>query len=108
MERTEFLEKKIFVDLTNINNGPDKDTVHYFSESDFEILLKRVEHFGIGIYGMESWLNDALYGISGHEDYKKKATDPKWYNKAFLTFKIRQTGLSFTATYKVPVKLLAR
>jgi len=108
MEKTEFLEKNIFTDLKNINDGFNKEIIHYFSESDFETVLKRIEHFGIGIYGIEPWLDGKLYAVSGHEDHKKKATDPKWYNKAFLTFKTRQPGLSFGATYKVPKKLLER
>jgi hypothetical protein len=108
MEAIEFLEKNVFTDLTNINDGFDKETTHYFSESDFEILLTRVEHFGIGIYAMEPWLNGELFDTTGHEDHKKKATDPKWYNKAFMTFKSRQAGLVYAATYKVSKKLLAR
>lgn len=108
MEQTEFLEKNIFTDLKNLNEGTDKETVHYFSESDFEIVLQRVEHFGIGVYSVQSWLNGNANEVASHEDFKKKATDPKWYKKAFLTFKSRQPGLLYSATYKVSNKLLAK
>ncbi|MGO3181757.1 MAG: hypothetical protein ACTIJ9_02890 [Aequorivita sp.] len=108
MEQAEFLEKNIFTDLKNLNEGSDKETVQYFSESDFEIVLQRVEHFGIGVYKIESWLDGKVSEVATHEDFKKKATDPRWYNKAFLTFKSRQDGLSYSATYKVSNKLLAR
>ena len=108
MEQTEFLEKNIFTDLKNLNDGFDKETIQYFSESDFEIVLQRVEHFGIGIYKIEPWLKGKRYETAKHEDFKKKATDPRWYKKAFLTFKFRQSGLSYSATYKVSNKLLAR
>ncbi|AFL81782.1 hypothetical protein Aeqsu_2322 [Aequorivita sublithincola DSM 14238] len=108
MEQTEFLEKNIFTDLKNLNDGPDKETVHVFSESDFETLLQRVEHFGIGVYQIETSLNGEVSAVATHEDLKKKATDPKWYNKAFLTFKTRNPGLSYAATYKVSNKLLAK
>ncbi|MBK5214054.1 MAG: hypothetical protein JJE55_10395 [Flavobacteriaceae bacterium] len=108
MEQTEFLEKNIFTDLKNLNDGSDKETVQYFSESDFEILLQRVEHFGIGVYSVASWLNGKVSEVAAHEDFKKKATDSKWYKKAFLTFKSRQPGLSYSATYKVSNKLLAK
>lgn len=108
MEAVEFLEKNIFIDLTNINDGSDTENTHYFSEADFEILLTRVEHFGIGIYEIKTWLNGDLNDSTGHEDHKKKATDPRWYNKVFLTFKTRQAGLAYSATYKVSKKLLAR
>lgn len=108
MEQTEFLEKNIFIDLKNLNEGSDKETAQHFSESDFEIILQRVEHFGIGVYAIESWLNSEVSEVAAHEDFKKKATDPKWYKKAFLTFKFRQSGLSYSATYKVSNKLLAK
>ncbi len=108
MEQTEFLEKNIFIDLKNLNDGLNKETIQYFSESDFEIVLQRVEHFGIGVYSVGSWLNGEVSEVVGHEDFKKKATDPKWYKKAFLTFKSRQPGLSYSATYKVSNKLLVK
>ncbi|MEH6764586.1 MAG: hypothetical protein V7655_08795 [Aequorivita antarctica] len=108
MEQTEFLEKNIFTDLKNLNEGSEIDTVPYFSEDDFEIVLQRVEHFGIGVYTIESWLNGEVSEVAAHEDFKKKATDPKWYKKAFLTFKSRKPGLSYSATYKVSNKLLAK
>ncbi|CAM3431214.1 hypothetical protein [Aequorivita lipolytica] len=108
MEQTEFLEKNIFTDLKNLNDGSDKETIQYFSEQDFEIVLQRVEHFGIGVYKIETWQNGEVSEVAAHEDFKKKATDPKWYKKAFLTFKSRQPGLSYSATYKVSNKLLAK
>lgn len=107
MKQTEFLEQNVFTDLKNLNEGSDKETVHYFSEADFQTLLQRVEHFGIGIYKIETRL-DEVSDVAGHEDFKKKATDPRWYKKAFLTFKSRQTGLTYAATYKVSNRLLAR
>jgi hypothetical protein len=108
MEQAAFLEQHVFTDLKNINDGFDKEDVHYFSESDFETVLKRLEHFGIGVYTIEPWLDGKVYDLSGHGDHNKKATDARWYKKAFLTFRTRQTGLAYAATYKVSNKLLAR
>jgi len=108
MKQSEFLEQHIFIDLKNMNDGFDKNTIHYFSETDFQIVLQRVEHFGIGVYGIEPWLNGKVFDVASHEDFRKKATDPRWYKKAFLTFKSRQDGLVYSATYKVSNKLLAR
>ena len=108
MEQTEFLEKNVFTDLKNLNDGSDKEIIQYFSESDFEIVLQRVEHFGIGVYRVESKLNGEFYAVASHEDFKKKATDSRWYKKAFFKLKSSQSDLSYSATYKVSNKLLAR
>ncbi|MNJ91800.1 hypothetical protein D3C87_94550 [compost metagenome] len=108
MEQSEFLEKNVFKGLEKQNDGFENETVPFFSESDFETILERVEYFGIGIYGIEPWFNGELYDVITHENLKKKATDPKWYKKAFQTFKHRQSGLSYSATFKVSAKLLAR
>ena len=106
MEKSEFLEKNIFLNLENLNGGSDADTLPYFSESDFEIVLERIEKFGIGIYGIEPRLKGDVFDVKQNEDYRKKATDPKWYKKAFFEFKKKQSNLQYSATYKVSEKLL--
>ncbi len=108
MEKTEFLEKNIFLNLKNLNDGFDSDSIRYFSESDFEIVLERIEKLGIGIYGIKPWLEGDFFDVKLNEDYRKKATDPKWYKKAFSEFKKQQPKLQYSATYKVSDKLLNR
>jgi hypothetical protein len=108
MEQTTFLEQHVFTDLKNLNDKFDEDSLYLFTESDFEIVLQRIAHLGIGVYKIDSWLDGKLYETSTHEDFRKKATDPKWHKKAFQTFKSRQDGLSYSATYKVSKRLLAR
>ncbi len=108
MEQTEFLEQNVFTDLKNLNDGFDQEDIQYFSESDFETVLQQAEHFGISIYEIKTSLNGETYKALGHLDLKKKATDPRWYKKAFLTLKTGQAGLLYSATYKVSKKLLAR
>ena len=108
MEQTEFLQQHVFTDLKNLNDGFDQEDIQYFSESDFETVLQRAEHFGISIYEIKPSLNGEVYKTSGHLDHKKKATDPRWFKKAFLTFKTGQAGLIYSATYTVSIKLLAR
>ncbi len=108
MEQTEFLEKKIFIDLENLNTAEDKETVYHFSEADFEKVLELAEYNGIGIYTVESIENGETKELANHEDFRKKATDSLWYKKAFLTFKTRNPGLVYKATYKVSAKLLAK
>ncbi len=108
MEQSKFLEKNIFTDLNNLNNGFAEEGIQYFSENDFGIVLDRAEHFGLSIYTIKPWAKDETHEASSHENHKKKATDPKWYKKEFLTLKTRQAGLLYAATYKVSKKLLAR
>lgn len=108
MEQTEFLEQHVFTDLKNLNDGFEPKEIHYFSESDFEIILQKAEHFGISIYEIKTWHNNESFEVSTHLDHKKKATDPRWFKKAFLTFKTRKDGLLYSASYKVSKKLLAR
>lgn len=108
MEQSEFLEKHVFIDLENLNDGFDEASKHHFSQTDFETVLERSEYFGIGIYTVEARLSGEPFETSSHEAFKKKATNPAWYKKAFLTLTHRQTGLLYSATYKVSGKLLAR
>ncbi|MCK0132517.1 hypothetical protein MWU59_13490 [Flavobacteriaceae bacterium F08102] len=108
MKQSEFLEKNVFNDLENQNNGFDKENSHHFSQSDFNLVLERVEHYGIGIYELITWRNGTFYAVANHVETKKKATDPQWYQKAFLTFKTAQPGLTYAAKFKVSNKLLAR
>jgi hypothetical protein len=108
MEQTEFLKQQVFIDLKNLNDGFDEETICYFSETDFEKVLERVQHLGIGIFTIKPRFKDEFLDIAIHEEYRKKATDPKWYTKAFKTLKHVQPGLMFSATYKVSPKLLAR
>jgi len=108
MEKSAFLEQNIFIGLKNRNDGFDDSSKQYFSESDFEIILQRIEHFGIGIFTIETRLEGKPFESFNHENFKKKATDPKWFNKVFLTSKKKQNKLLFFATYKVSKKLLER
>ena len=108
MEQAEFLEQKVFIDLKNVNDGFDESANPHFNEWDFAIVLQRAEYFGLGIYEIQAWLDGTLYDMEIHEHFKKKATDPSWYQKALTTFTTQQKGLTFTASYKVSAKLLAR
>ena len=108
MTQTEFLETKVYIDLENLNNGFDKEDIRYFSEADFEIVLQRAEHFGIAIFKIEPRHDGEVYKAVTHEAFRKKATDPKWYKKAFMSYRKEQAGLAYSASYKVSAKLLAR
>ena len=108
MEKTEFFEKNIFLDLENLNKAFETDPVYFFSEADFKIVLERIEQFGIGIYRIEPRLKGVPYEVKVNEDYRKKATDPKWYKQAFLELKRKEPKLQYSASFKISDKLLNR
>lgn len=107
IKQQEFLVTKVFYDLENRNEGLEEDK-NYFSENDFASILLRAEHYGIGIYDMEAYHDQKLYGSDNHEVYRKKATHPQWYKSAFGKFKRAQKDMLYRATFKVSQKLLDR
>lgn len=108
MEQNDFLESHIFSNLKSTTKSVENNNVHLFSESDFQQILERTEHFGISIYSIEPFWKGKSFGVQTNEDLKKKATDARWYGKAFATFKHKQPDMLYSATFKVPSKLLAR
>ncbi len=108
MTELDFLQAEIFKDLTNLNKKATAAKEYKFDEADFAKVLERAEYNGLGIYNITTWLKRTTFGTITHEDQSKKATDPRWYNRSFLTFKTRQEGLTYAADFKVPAKLIAR
>ena len=106
MEELEFLKANVFYNLKNLNDGFDAESIYYFSEFDFEIVIERVEKLGIGITGIEPWLNGEFYYVKVVEDYGDVPNDPKWYRKAFAEFKKdNEKNLLYAASYKVTLQL---
>lgn len=108
MEKTEFLEKNVFQNLKNLNEETSTDAIRSFSEAEFAVVLERIEQFGIGIYKIETQQDGKSVDAKINEDYRKKATDPKWYKRAFFELKKNQPNLHYTATYRVSERLLNR
>ena len=101
-EKIEYLKENVFFGLKNINDGFDTHSIYYFSQSDFEIIIDRVEKLGIGIMGIEPWLNGEFYDVKVAEDYGAVPKDSKWYRKAFTEFKEDNENLLYAASYKIP------
>ena len=98
----DYLKENVFFGLKNMNDGFDSMSIYYFSESDFEILIHRVEKYGIGILGIEPWLNGEFYDVKVAEDYDAEPSDSKWYRKAFFEFKeITEKNLLYAASYEI-------
>jgi hypothetical protein len=108
MKELEYLKTNVFNGVKNLNDGFDSKDIFYFSESDFETVLNRVEKNGIGIFGIEPWLNGDFYGVMVVEDFNTTANDPKWYRKAFSEFKKSGKKLMYAASYEVPKELLTK
>jgi hypothetical protein len=106
IEKLKFLEECVFYGLENRNNGFDSELIKYFSESEFEIVLDRIENLKIGINGIEPWLHGEFYDVMSNEEFNSIATDPKWYRGAFSEFKKQNKELLYAASYDVPEEML--
>lgn len=109
MTKEEFLDTYIFKDLTNLNDGFDADSIKYFSKEEFEIVLDRVEQYGLSIYGIEPWKDGDFYDCKVFESYEdnfENAADPKWYRSIFEGFIAQEEVLQYAASYGVPEELL--
>ena len=104
--KKKYLDEHVFAGLQNLNTGFDSPTISYFSESDFEKVLDRVENLGLGIHGIEPWQNGEYFGVLVYEDSGMDPTNPKWYRDAFKHFKEMQKNLQYAASYFIPAKLL--
>ena len=102
VEKLDYLKANLFIGLINMNDGFDSESIYYFSESDFEIVIDRAEKLGIGIMGIEPWLNGEFYDVKVAEDYGGISSDSKWYRKAFAEFKENnEKNLLYAASYKI-------
>ena len=104
-QQVEYLDKHIFCGLTDLNNGFDVYINRYFSEAEFRIVLDRVEKAGLGIFGIEPWIDGEFYDVWTCEDFNDDPTNPLWYRLAFEEFVSRGLELQYLATYFVPAEL---
>lgn len=104
--KRQYLDKNIFIGLTNLNDGFDSESIKYFSAQDFIIVLDRIQKLGLGIYGIEPWLNGEFYDVKGYEDYSSDPTNPKWYRNAFDEFIKLGKELQYAASYYIPEELI--
>lgn len=106
LSQQDYLEKHIFYGLKNRNMGFDVETIHYFSEDDFAIVLQRIENLNLGINGIEPWSMGEFYDVVTFEDFESDPFDAGWYHKAFDKFRKENADLLYAATYEVPDNLL--
>jgi len=100
-----FLDTYIFKGLTDLNNGFDVAEIKYFSKQDFEVVLDRVEKYGLEIYGIELWKGweyQDTKNFDFHYPDFTDATDPKWYRHAFNELVTEEGNFQFSASYGIP------
>ena len=101
-----FLDQHIFYDLEDMNDGFDAEAIRYFSKSDFEKVLKRVEYFGISVFGIEPWPEKKFYDAVIFEQYGMEADNPEWYQAAFKKFVDEGVKDYFSASLGVPDEVI--
>ena len=106
MNKEEYLERFVFNNLTNLNDGFDAEGIKYFSESDFGTVLRRAEEQGIDIFGIEPWKNGDFYDVRVCGDYESNPSNSQWYWTAFEAFTKEDGELLYAATFGVPERLL--
>ena len=104
----EFMEKFIFYDLENLNDGFDSPLIKYFNKADFEKVLDRSEFYGLKIYGIEPWPDRQFFDVKVYEDYDTSPENPEWYRDAYAGFLEEGVTSYFSATYGVPEDLLKK
>ncbi|MBJ2123486.1 hypothetical protein [Flavobacterium sp. IB48] len=105
-KKFDYLNRNVFFDLENKNSGFDSESIKYFLEEDFKIVLDRVESLNLGISGIEPWFDEEFYDVIVVEDYGNNPFDSNWYKNAFENFKKEKKNLLYAASYVVPLDLL--
>ena len=108
MSKNEFLHQYIFRGLCDLNSGFDAESIAYFSEDEFAIVLDRIEQYGCGINGIEPFLDQKYFATEVVETNGGNPCDPAWYRGVFESFRNYRSGLEYSATYYVPEDLLIK
>lgn len=105
-KKLNYLNRNVFFGLENQNSGFDSESIKYFLEEDFKIVLDRVENLNLGINGIEPWFDEEFYNVIVVEDYGNNPFDSNWYKSAFENLKKEKKNLLYAASYIVPLNLL--
>jgi hypothetical protein len=95
------LKKNIYIGLRNLNDGFDSETIFYFSETDFAIVMQRGIEKHVGITGIEPWYKGRFYDAVGCDPY-----DRLTQVLIFKTFQSLNLDLQYAASYHVPTEFL--
>ncbi|CAD0006204.1 hypothetical protein [Flavobacterium salmonis] len=105
-KKLDYLNRNVFFGLENQNSGFDSESIKYFLEDDFKIILDRIEDLNLGVNGIEPWFDEEFYDVIVVEDWGNNPFDPNWYKKVFENLKEEKKNLLYAASYVVPLNLL--
>lgn len=103
MTEEQFLDKFVFYELENMNDGFDAPLIRYFAEDDFETVMDRIEELSINILGIECWVQKKFRNVKYKEDYPGAEN---WHRKAYKDMRREGFTCYFSATYDIPPVLL--
>lgn len=99
----EFLDKFIFYDLENLNDGFDHPSIKFFNEYDFEFVMDRAEDYNLTILGIECWVQKQYKTVKYMEDYEGMRN---WHRQGYKDLRKEGYRCYFAATYDIPEPLL--
>lgn len=99
-QKLEILNSCIFDGLNKILDN-QTFAISHFNKADFEIVLKRVEDYGIGINGIEIFMHGEFYGVRTFEEYHLSHNDSRWYYAAFWELSRKHPDVVFSASFNL-------
>ncbi len=102
----EYFDQNVFFGLTNLNDGFDLDPMKYFSRKEFEIVLRRVQALGFGVYEINTWKNGSFCWSSSYISYAVDTPDSGWFWECIEELQNQYGTLLYGATYHVPEKFM--
>jgi hypothetical protein len=100
-----FLRKHVFTCLQQLNPGFDVESNSHFSEEEIAIVFDRIQKLGIGIFGIEAYMNDDDYDCQVREMSVDRLND-KWYLQCFENFRELKLPLKYYASFDIPEEYL--
>ena len=77
--RNFFVRDILYKNLKNLNETALELKDYFFSEHDFEVLLKRIESFRLGIQYMSPVTSNNVFLLVENDIQGFQSNDPEWY-----------------------------
>lgn len=96
----DFLKSNVFYELINMNDGFDDPSKFYFSQSDFEIVMDRIEKLGIVLTRITTIFNGEIYEERNIDNCDNCSVNSVICRQEFDDLK-KRSGLLYSATYVI-------